>query len=208
MKIGIIGAGNVGATLGKTWHGAGHEILYGVRNPADPKYAVLQRNRSSVVSVPEAAAAEIIVLSTPWPATRQAIDAAGGLGGKIVLDATNPLKGDLSGLETGPTESAGECVQKWAPAARVVKAFNTVGAPNMTPEARFPVKPVMFICGNDAAAKDVVLKLVAEAGFAGTDAGGIEASRMLENLALLWVHLAYRQRMGTDFAWALVRQEK
>jgi molybdenum ABC transporter molybdate-binding protein len=86
-----------------------------------------------------------------------AIEELGPLDGKILVDCTNPLKEDFSGLAIGHDTSAGEQVSAWAKGAKVVKAFNMTGAPNMSPHAKFPVKPVMFVCGNDAVAKKSVI---------------------------------------------------
>lgn len=112
MKIGIIGAGNVGSALGRGWAAKGHEIAFGVRNPGDAKTQEAVKatgGRARAASVREAASgAEVLVLATPWGAVQDAIQAAGDLAGKILVDATNPLKPDLSGLAVGHTTSAAE----------------------------------------------------------------------------------------------------
>src|SRR5260370_8452864 len=139
MKIGIIGAGNVGGTLGKRWAASGHDIKFGVRAPADKKISTLLAEcgaRASAGSIAEAAAfGEVIALTTPWDAAKSAIGAAGKLSGKILVDCTNPvaLGGNvMAGLAIGHTTSAAEEVARWANGAKVVKAFNTTGADNMT----------------------------------------------------------------------------
>jgi 8-hydroxy-5-deazaflavin:NADPH oxidoreductase len=105
VKIAIIGAGNVGSALGRGWATAGHEIVFGVR---DPKAARIQEvvqsaeERARVGTVREAvASSEVVVLATPWPATRDVVTAAGPLSGRILVDATNPLTADLAGLVIG-----------------------------------------------------------------------------------------------------------
>jgi hypothetical protein len=209
MNVAIIGAGNVGQALGKRWATAGHHIVFGVRNPAGSKTkAVLQSiPGATAASVPQAArGAEIIVLATPWPATNDAVDAAGNLAGKIVLDCTNPVKADLSGLEIGHTTSAGEQVAQWARGAAVYKTFNQTGSDNMELSGKFSPKPVMFYCGDDATKKSIVKKIVEDAGFEAIDAGPIQAARWLEPLAMLWIHLAIHQKMGPNFAYAIVRR--
>jgi predicted dinucleotide-binding enzyme len=118
MRIGIIGTGNVGSALGTGWAAKGHTVVFGVRNPGDAKVqpaVTAAGGATRAATVKEAAAdAEVVVLATPWGATQDAIKAAGSLSGKIVIDATNPLKTDLSGLAVGYTTSAGEEVAKWA----------------------------------------------------------------------------------------------
>jgi 8-hydroxy-5-deazaflavin:NADPH oxidoreductase len=90
--IAIVGAGNVGRSLGLAFAGLGHQIRFGVRDPADPRHADLKKNDLSVQATPLAALeAETIILATPWTQTRSALDAAGDLSGKVVIDATNPF---------------------------------------------------------------------------------------------------------------------
>jgi predicted dinucleotide-binding enzyme len=211
MKIGILGAGNVGGALGKLWAAKGHEILFGVPDAGDPKYKDLVKSiqgKARVGSVKDAASfGELVVLATPWPATEDAITAAGDLSRKVLVDCTNPLLPDLSGLAVGTTNSAGEEVSRWAKGARVVKAFNTIGAPNFGNPKFGSESASMFICGDDADAKAVVAKLAADLGFEPVDAGPLTASRMLEPLAMLWIHLAFRQGLGpTGHAFKLLRR--
>src|SRR5690349_17560235 len=109
MKIAVIGSGNVGGTLGKGWAKNGHEIIYGVRDTGDPKLKELlsaSGAKARAASVKEAAsAAEVVLLTVPWNAAQDALKNAGELRGKILLDCTNPLKPDLSGLAVGANTS-------------------------------------------------------------------------------------------------------
>jgi predicted dinucleotide-binding enzyme len=131
MKIGIIGAGNVGGTLGKAWGKKGHELFYGVRRPQDRETRELVRATgpaARAASPAEAAAfGAVVLLAVPWRAAEDAVRSAGDLTGKVLIDCTNPLKPDLSGLEIGHTTSGAEKVAAWANGARVFKAFNTTG---------------------------------------------------------------------------------
>ena len=97
MPIAIIGAGAVGATLGQAWLDHGQDVIWGLRNPADPKYAALAKERlkAPAEAVKEA---EIVVIATPWSATQAAMKSLGSLAGKIVIDCTNPLGVDPDGL--------------------------------------------------------------------------------------------------------------
>ena len=105
MKIAIIGAGNVGSTLGQAWAKKGHDIFFGVRHPQDDKTRQHVQSigpKAQAGTVAEAAAfGEVVVLATPWQGTEAAVRAAGDLRGKTVIDCTNPLKPDVAGLEVG-----------------------------------------------------------------------------------------------------------
>jgi NADPH-dependent F420 reductase len=210
MKIAIIGAGNVGSTLGKGWAGKGHAVVFGVRDPGNAKVQAAVKatgGAARAARVKEAAAeAEVVVLATPWGAAQDAISAAGNLSGKIVIDATNPLKPDLSGLAIGYTTSAGEEVARWAAGAKVVKAFNTTGAGNMANPRFGGESASMFICGDDAAAKKTVASLAEALGFQAVDAGPLSQARLLEPLAMLWISMAYAFGQGPNIAFRLLRR--
>src|SRR5262245_16546512 len=108
MRIGIIGAGSVGGTLGRRWGEYGHEVFFGVRDPADPKVRELiaKCGRSARAGgVGEVAGfGTVVVLATPWSAAERALRSAGDLSGRTLLDCTNPLTADLSGLTVGLTK--------------------------------------------------------------------------------------------------------
>jgi predicted dinucleotide-binding enzyme len=209
MLIAIVGAGNVGTTLGTGWTRRGHQIVYGVRDPRDPTVARRLADTGAgarAASVSDASAeGEVVVLATPWSATREAIRTAGSLADKIVLDCTNPLKSDLTGLEVGHTSSGAELVASWAPGAKVVKVFNTTGSNNMANPRYGTDAATMFYCGDDAAAKAVAARLAADLGFDPVDAGPLANARLLEPLAMLWIHLAIAGR-GREIAFKLMRR--
>lgn len=213
MKISIIGAGNVGGTLGAAWaQKAGHEIFFGVRDAkAEKTRALLGKigGKARAGAPAEAAAfGEMIVLTTPWPAAEAAIRSLGDLRGKILLDATNPLAmgPDGLGLEIGHSISAGEKVQGWAKGASVFKTLNTTGFGNMANPVFHGVKSVMFVAGDDAANKPRVIDLVASLGFDVIDAGPLRNARLLEAHAMLWIELALKRGLGRDWAFARVKR--
>jgi predicted dinucleotide-binding enzyme len=213
MNLAIIGAGSVGGTLGTAWaQKAGHEIFFGVRNPQSDKVQALVRSlggKARAGTVAEAAAsAEIIVLATPWNGAEAAIRSLGDVSGKIILDATNPLAmgPDGLGLEIGHDTSAGEKVQGWAKGASVFKTLNTTGYGNMADPVFRGVKSVMFVAGDDAAAKPKVIALLAALGFEVLDVGPLRNARLLEAHAMLWIELALKRGLGRDFAFAILRR--
>ena len=210
MRIAIIGAGDVGGTLGRRWAELGHSVIFGSRDPSSARLTdLLEKSgeNASAKSLSQAAAeGEVVVLATPWPAAEEALRAAGDLRGKPLLDCTNPLKPDLSGLAVGQTTSAAEQIAGWAKGARVVKIFNTTGFPNMADPRFGGVPATMFYAGDDAGAKAIAGKLAAELGFEPVDAGPLRQARLLEPLAMLWISLAFGQKLGTGIAFKLLRR--
>jgi 8-hydroxy-5-deazaflavin:NADPH oxidoreductase len=207
MKIAIIGAGNVGTALGNAWIKRGHEIAFGVRDPQSAKARSLAQQFPTARLLPNGKAAdnaEIIVLATPWQSTEEAVRACGDLQGKTIVDCTNPLRSDFSGLEVGFSTSGGEFIAKWAHGADIFKAMNQIGARLMdAPSFGGTVKPVMFVCGEGKQKASVIL-LVEQLGFAVIDAGELKIARLLEPYGMLWIHLALTQKVPGDFAFALL----
>jgi predicted dinucleotide-binding enzyme len=214
MRIGILGSGDVGRALGTGFVGLGDEVKIGSR---DPQKAELQEwvrqtggGASSGTFAEAAAFAELAVVATLWSGTEHALQLAGAanLRGKVVMDVTNPLvfaPGQPPTLALGNTDSAGEQVQRWLPESRVVKAFNTVGHAHMV-HPDFPGGPPdMFLCGNDEAARAEVAGICKRFGWASIDLGGIESSRLLEPMCIVW--LLYGMRGGGwDHAFKLLRK--
>jgi 8-hydroxy-5-deazaflavin:NADPH oxidoreductase len=211
VKIAIIGAGAVGGTLGKGWAKKGHQVYFGVRKPKDQETLDLMKaaGNGAQAGVPAEAAAfgEVVVFATPWPATEAAVKSAGNLSGKIVVDCTNPLKADLSGLELGQTTSGAEQIANWARGAKVFKAFNTTGFNIMADPVIQGIPTVMFVCGDDPAAKSRVLQLASDLGFDAVDAGPLTQARLLEPWAMLWIYLSIKGSAGRGFGFALLRRD-
>ena len=169
MRIGIVGAGNVGGTLGRSWVRNGHDVMFGVPDPTTPKIAGLLKEtggKAKAGTVAEAAAhGDVVAFATPWKATQNAVRESGDLTGKVILDCTNPLKEDLSGLAVGHTTSGAEQVAAWASCQRVVKVFNTTGFENMADPSYSGTPITMFFAGDDTEAKAVAVRLAQEMGF-------------------------------------------
>jgi 8-hydroxy-5-deazaflavin:NADPH oxidoreductase len=201
MKIGILGSGYAGQTLGRAFVARGHEVRIGTRDPGKLGGWLEEVGASaSAASVTECARwAELIIISILGSAVERVLGAAGPehFAGKVVIDASDPL--DFSsgrpGLFVGTTDSLGERVQRWLPEARVVKALNTVFAAVMVEPTLSGGAPDMFIAGNDPAAKDTTRELLVAFGWSVIDLGDIQNARWLEALSLLWV--VYHQRTGT-----------
>ena len=218
MRVGIIGSGPVGQALGLGFTqrvpGRGDEVMIGSREPESEKLAAWKTRageRAATGTFAQAAAfAELAILATTWSGTEHAIHLAGpeNLAGKVLIDTTNPLAHQPGGpptLALGHSDSGGEQVQRWLPQTRVVKAFNIVGSAHMI-NPSFPAGPPdMFICGNDAEAKATVTRLLTEFGWPVIDIGGIEGSRLLEPLAMLWITYGARTG-GWNHAFRLLRK--
>jgi predicted dinucleotide-binding enzyme len=206
MQIGIVGAGNVGSTLGSGWSKAGHKIIFGSREPNSQKLRELTRSIGATAgSNQDAAEADVVVLTIPWPATKDVVSGL-KLAGKIVVDVTNPILPDLSGLELGTNTSGAERVAQWAKGARVVKAFNTVGFNVMAHPKFRDGSAVMFYCGDDAEAKKAAHQLAADLGFDPHDAGPLTQARYLEPFAMLWITLALNHGYGREFGFKLLQK--
>jgi hypothetical protein len=186
--------------LAKAFSNAGHSVIVGVRNPQD------KQGREFTIPAAAAANSEIVVLATPFKAARQVVESLGDLTGKILIDCTNPLKEDLSGLDLGLEGSGAQQIAALAVGADVIKAFNHTGANNMENVGYGAQKPVMMVCGDSEKSKKVVLKLASELGFDPLDAGPLSAARWLEHLAMLWIHLAFRTNLGREFSFAVLRR--
>lgn len=214
MRIGILGTGEVGKALGTGFVSAGHEVRMGSRSAGNDKsraWAAAAGAKASEGSFADAAKfGEVVVLATLGSAAESVIHMAGpdNLAGKVLIDATNPLEfpaGRPPELFVGHTDSLGERVQRWAPKARVVKAFNTVGNAHMyLPD--FPGGPPdMFIAGDDEPAKKTVREILTSFGWNTVDLGGIAASRHLEPMCMVWV--LHGIRSGTwNHAFKLLRK--
>lgn len=213
MKIGILGTGVVGQSLGLGFAGRGHDVMMGTRDPGGGKlgdWLAKAGGRARAGTFAEAAAfGELVVLATAWSGTENALRlaGAGNLEGKVVIDVTNPL--DFSAgaprLALGFSDSGGEQVQRWLPGAKVVKAFNIITAGEMV-DPDFPCgPPTMFICGNDEGARQAVSGICADFGWEVVDTGGIEGARLLEPLAMLWITHGIRSGAWTH-AFKLLRK--
>ncbi len=206
LRIAVLGAGNVGGALGGIWLSKGHTVAFGVPDPQKKKREITAGGEVTI-NQKAAAGADVVVLSVPWPAAQEAIRSAGPLEGKILIDCTNPLSPDLQGLVIGCTTSAAEMVATWASGARVIKAFNTIGAANFG-NAQFGMQRADgFYCGDHQESKNVVKQLIEEVGLNPVDVGPLKNARLLEPLAMLWIDLALNQKQGPDHAFKLLRRQ-
>jgi NADPH-dependent F420 reductase len=199
MKVAIIGAGNVGKALATSITRAGHDVTLAAKNPAHAEAAAREVGANAAGSSTAAAAdAELVILAVPFEVAAEIRDEVAG---KTVIDVTNPLKPDYSGLATDDS-SAAEEFQKLLPEASVIKAFNTIFAANQanpTPDIDG------FVAGDDDKAKQKVISLVDSIGFTPLDVGPLRAARFLEGMA--YINIGLNAENGWDWtsAWKLDR---
>ncbi|HEX3997953.1 MAG TPA: NADPH-dependent F420 reductase [Pirellulales bacterium] len=208
MRIGIIGMGSVGSALGGRWANFGHEVVFGVRDPANThRQAAARDMRACLASVIDAAQAEVILLAVRWNEVPDALKAAGDLNGKVLLDCTNPVNADFTELTMGHDTSAGEVIAMMEPHARVVKIFNTNGSNNMAHADDGPHRVTMLYAGNDASANKLAAQLAADIGYEPIEMGPLKYARLLEPLAMTWIVLSRHRGLGRDFALDVVRRQ-
>ena len=205
-RVGVLGSGEVGRRLAGAFRSRGHDVMIGSRDPAKPELREwLSGDGAGVEAGTFAQAAEhgeLLVLAVLGNAAEEAIADAGrdNFSSKVVIDAMNPL--DFSGgfppkLSITGEDSLGERVQRALPDARVVKAFNTIGNPYFLDPKFSEGEPTMLIAGNDEGAKRTVGDVLADFGWSNTvDIGGVEGSRELEAICIVWVKIG-----GARGAW-------
>jgi predicted dinucleotide-binding enzyme len=186
VKVAILGSGVVGDTLTAGFIKHGHAVMRGSRDPQK-----LKGDGDKGTFEQAAAWGEAVVLAVKGTAAEAIVTSiAGSIAGKLVIDATNPIadapptNGVLSYF-TAQNESLMERLQKLAPAAHFVKAFNSVGSTMMV-NPKASSTPTMFIAGNDPGAKSQTTQILTQFGWDTLDCGGIEAARPIESLCMLW----------------------
>ncbi len=199
MKIGVLGTGIVGQTIGSRLVQLGHDVMMGSRDAANPKaitWAKEEGHHASFGTFANAAAfGEIIFNCTVGAASLDVLRQAGAqnLDGKVLVDTANPLdySTEIWTLTVCNTDSLGEQIQRSFPKARVVKTLNTVNANLMVDPRKLPERTDVFVSGNDIEAKAVVISILRDwFGWKSIiDLGGIETARSVEMYVLLWQHL-------------------
>jgi predicted dinucleotide-binding enzyme len=199
MRIGVLGTGVVGRTLGSKLVELGHEVRMGSREAANENAAAWAAGAGATAGdfADAARFGELILNCTSGTASLEALAAAGAenLAGKVLIDLANPLdfsRGFPPTLAISNTDSLGESIQRAFPQARVVKALNTMNCAVMVDPGRVPGDHVLFMCGNDADAKRETLSLLGELGWPAervVDLGDIGGSRGMEMYLPLWLRL-------------------
>ncbi|MDF2867572.1 MAG: oxidoreductase, coenzyme F420-dependent [Gammaproteobacteria bacterium] len=210
MKLGIIGAGNIGKSLGAWAAKVGYQVGFAARNISHAEQAAqLAGHHAKADSVIEIVKQfDLLLLAIPYSEVSKVIaEIKPFLKDKIVIDVTNPLTADYMGLALGYTTSAAEEIAKLMPEIPVVKAFNTVFAQiyaAQNPQLNGQTISV-FMASDQPTAKAKVMELVSRLGFDAVDAGALKNARYLEPLAGLNIFLGYGQGLGTQIGFTLLR---
>ena len=208
MKIGVLGTGNMGSGLARQFAAAGHEVFIGSRDSQKGKELGAELGTGGGSYQEAADHGEAVLFAVPWWGVDESLEAAGTLSGKVLIDCTNAYTDETyTEMLEFPGSSGAEEIAKKAQGARVVKAWNHTYAAivNSTPDFG-DVSASVFICGDDPSAKEMVMRLAADAGYDPVDSGPLASARFVERVAGLMVTLAYGVGMGTDQALKLVRR--
>ena len=201
--IAILGAGNVGRALASRLVSAGAKVRFGVR---EPKAARAQGGPGVPLLAPQAAAADagMIFLAVPAAAAVEAARSAGNLHGKVLIDCTNPVRWDSGPVWAPPPQgSVSQGLAAALPGVAVVKGFNHFGAEIQANPGYDSGPADALFAGDDAGAKRRVMEMAARMGFRPHDAGPLRNAALLENLAVLWIHLATSGGKGRQLAFRL-----
>jgi predicted dinucleotide-binding enzyme len=186
MRIAVIGAGNIGRTLGGKWTTAGHQVVYGVRSPGAPGTAAI---------ADAVASAEVVVLAVPGAAAKNVLATLGtALAGKVVIDATNDVQG------TGTLHA----LEALSDGAHPVRAFNTLGWENFADPVFDGVVADLFYAAEEGHAKEVAERLIADVGLRPVWLGGVDAFDLVDSLTQLWFTLAFQRKLGRRLAFKLL----
>jgi len=210
MKIAVLGTGRMGSGLARLWSTAGEDVFIGSRDPAKAQALVTEIKKvhpaARVVGSDYAAAAkpaEMVVPAVPYkqvaPLLRKLKPI---LKGKIVVDISNPLKADYSGLTTGPnTSGAEEIARATGRGIPLVVAFKNTFASLLGDPGLAQLHPDVLVCSDDDKAKATVLRMVERIGFRALDAGKLKTARILEGMTVLMIALDVRLKAGFKSGW-------
>ena len=209
MNITVIGAGNMGSAFVKQLARVGHRVSVTGRDQTKAEQLAAENPGAAAVARNGAAVeADAVIVATGYGDAVEALQSLGNLDGKVVIDITNPINADFSGLSLGHDTSAAEEIAKAVPGAKVVKAFNTVFAQVIDEGADFGngQKATVFYAGDDEHAKQTARTIAESLGFETVDAGPLRHARYLEPLAFLNIYFGYGAGQGTGIAPTWIRR--
>lgn len=202
LTITVLGAGNIGGTLGRKWHAAGHKVIFGVSNP-EGKYGTELRaelGESVIVATASEALAhetDVVVMALPGTAMESSIIThAAQLDGKIIIDTANRLgSGPMNSLAT---------FQQHTPQAQIYRAFNTLGWENFAEPLFDGVQADLFYCGSEDEPQKIAEQLIADVGLRPVYLGGVEQTSLVDSLGSLWFALVFGQHKSRHLAFKML----
>lgn len=211
MRVGILGSGLMGGTLGTLLARAGHEVVFSyARSEQKLKRLARQAAGKARAGTPADAArdADAVLLAVHWLRVNDVLRKAGDLSGKVVLSCSLPMNAGNTRLVVGTTSSAAEELAKKLRQAKIISAFGTVPSEvlfGVFEARRKSRRPSMAYCGDDSRSKKLAASLIADVGFEPVDAGPLRVARYLEPFALLMAQLAYEGNEGPEVAYRFER---
>lgn len=201
MKVGVLGVGNIGGTLGKKWVEAGHTVQFGLRNVNNPEALALVSALGPQASVGTLAAAiafsDVVVFAVPGGAMEETIRThAAALAGKVVIDAANRMG--------APTMNSASLFAAHAPTVKLFRAFNSMGWENFANPHFGDQQADLFYCGAGGDAQTAVERLIADAGLRPMRVGEITQASLVDMVTSLWFALANGQRRGRHLAFKVL----
>lgn len=202
MKIDILGAGNIGGTLGTKWASAGHEVVFCVRNPQSQKVQglleICQGKASATTLSAVTGDSDAVLFAVPSAAVESAVkEYSAQLDRKIVIDATNRV-----GV---PVMNSLAVLRARAPRAALYRAFNSLGWENFAEPLIDGERIDLFYCGEEGEKRPEVEQLIADVGLRPVYIGGVEQAPTIDNLTTLWFALALQQGHGRRLAFKMLK---
>ncbi len=211
MRVGILGSGLMGGTLGTIFARAGHEVVFSyARSEQKLKRLAREAKGKARPGTPREAAqaADALLLAVHWSRIDDVLNQAGDLSGKVIVTCSLPMNDDNTELVLAHTSSGAEVLAKRIPKALVVSAFNTVPSEvlfSVFKARRNAARPSLVYCGDDSSSKGIAAELIGDVGFDPVDAGPLRIARYTEPFALLIAQLAYEGQGGPELAYRFER---
>lgn len=202
VKIAVLGAGNIGGTLGRKWAAVGHQVAFGVRDPDSEKARKLRDelgNKVSVGTIDQALATnpDVVLLAIPGASMEATIaQYAPQLDGKIIIDAANNMGSN--------TRNSFAALQQYTPNARIYRAFNIYGWENFANPNHDGGPADLFYCGTEGDARGTVEQLISDIGLRPAYLGGVDQVGVVDSLLGLWFGLAVGQKRGRYLAFKIL----
>ena len=207
MRLGILGSGLMGGTLGTIFARAGHDVVFSyARSTAKLTRLARKAGHGARAGTPAEAArdADALLLAVHWSRVDDVLKQAGDLSGKTIVSCSLPMNADDTDLVVAHTSSGAEELAKKTPTARIVAAFGTVPSEvlfDVFAGRRKATRPSLLYCGDESRSKKVAAQLIGDVGFDPVDAGPLRIARYTEPFTLLIARLAYEGKRGPRLAY-------